>query len=488
MAAIKLDVKPFSYENGQDIELWLKRFEAGVNNMLDPDANAATKNAAYARNLPSKLDDFTFRIYDDSANKDNWVDLRAELIDKLSNPAKATSFQDKVDSIKWDGEEPLFVYLNKIRIATKTLDPEVSRNDALFNREVYKRFLAGLPPDFRTYVEVGMPPRSHDVARACERAEKYGDIIQKYNGHPPLAGWALAGPLAHMFPLPPAAAAPVVAAPPAVAPLAAYKTDAIETMNEQLNNLSLAHKENIELQKETNKNINSLLEHINTQQRQPPPQRYDYGRPRSPGPYNGPYRSPNRGYNNPPRSPRWSPRWSPHRGNGNQNYSSQGQPYNQNYNQDQNQSYGHNSRYNQMQPYGGQPYQGQPYSQGRPSSQNYRPNNYQQNRQSPNRGLNLPNNNQPMLNQSHNANRNSGQHGWSNMPPPNVSYGPPPPPAPIAQNAQPPSGNGPVQDQQNGILRRPNQNRVNFQVPPAEPNGSQRSPSPFPSGPANEDF
>ena len=104
----KLDIKSYSYESGQDIELWLKRFEKATENTLAADATGAEKNAACLRNIPAKLCDFTFRIYDDSNNTADWPLLKAEFILKLTNPAKATSFQDRIDSIKWDGEEPLF--------------------------------------------------------------------------------------------------------------------------------------------------------------------------------------------------------------------------------------------------------------------------------------------------------------------------------------------------------------------------------------------
>ena len=170
-----------------------------------------------------------------------------------------------------------------------------------------------------------MPPRNHDLTKATERAEKYSDILQKHNGHPPLAGWGFSttAPLGHITPLPAAAAAGQA--------LAAYKSDAVEAMGEQLNSLSLAHRENLELQKETNKSITSLIEHLSREPRQqthlqdyrsrsrtpPPPQQY-YGRP---------YPSPNRQFGDQQRSPRYSMGWSPNRGyRGNNN----GQNYHQN--------------------------------------------------------------------------------------------------------------------------------------------------------------
>ena len=508
MAARKLDIKSFNYESGQEIGLWLKRFEKAVDSVLDDDATDAQKRTAYLRNLPAKLCDFTFRIFDDSENKASWLDLKAELILKLTNPAKAASFQDRLDSIKWDGEEPLFVYVNKIKLSTKTLDPEVCENENLFNREVYKRFLAGLPPDFRTYVEMGMPPRSHDIQKATERAEKYSDILLKYDGRPPLAGWALAhaAPLPHIVPLP---AAPIPAAPPVLAapgagaaggvPVhAAYKADAMESMNEQLSNLSLSQRENIELQKETNKSINALIEQM---AKQPNPGNF-YNRPRTPPHYqqsNRPFPSPNRQfnyqspnrqfnyqppngqYNYQPRSPRSSSGWSPNRG---RNYNS-GQNYNtgQNYNRPNYQSgYNPNPGYqpsNQHQ--AGQPPSFGPYQ----GNQGQNPNHYQPNQYQPNQGQG-----QRPYYRSPNRNFNQSQRPPSGGPSQNQGWGAPPnnPPNQNQTNTAPtpPQLESGAQTQQGILKSQPQPNRVNFQVPLEQTQGP-RSNSPFPAG-NNEDF
>ena len=525
-AARKIDIKPYNYESGQDIELWLKRFEKAVDNLLDDDATEAQKHAAYLRNLPSKLCDFTFRIFDDSTNKANWTNLRTELMDKLTNPAKAASFQNRLDSIKWDGEEPIFLYVNKIKLSTKTLDPEVCENVNLFNREVFKRFLAGLPPDFRTYVEMGMPPRSHDIQKATERAEKYSDILLKYDGHPPLAGWALAhaAPLPHIVPLPPPAAPPGVAAVPgAVAAAAAggvhaaYKADALDSMTDQLNNLSLSQRENLEMQKETNKSINALIEQLAKQ----PNSTNSYNRPRTPPHYqqsNRPFpspnrqfnpQSPNRQFNYQPRSPRSSMGWSPNRNryynngqNYNNNYSS-GQNYNgpnpnyqsQGYGQNQGNQQNPNAYQGNQQSYG--PYRGnQPPSFGPyPSNHGPNPNQYQPNQGPiPNQYQHNQGPNQQPYYRSPNRNFNQGQRppfgnqgnfngqnrSWGNPPThqPDQGQTPPTPPPPQTSNGG--------QGQQNSILKTQQQNRVNFQTPLEQPQKT-RSNSPFPNG-NNEDF
>ena len=53
-----LDIKPFSFESGQDITLWLKRYMRNVDAILKADATENEKKSSYLRLLPTKLDDF----------------------------------------------------------------------------------------------------------------------------------------------------------------------------------------------------------------------------------------------------------------------------------------------------------------------------------------------------------------------------------------------------------------------------------------------
>ena len=242
----KIDIDLYTYGGKQDIDMWLRRYVRAVNNMLADDANDATKQSAYLKYIGTKLDDFPLQIYESSTNQANWGDLRKELVAKLSDPSKAQNFQDKLDFIKWDGEIPLHAYETQILTTTSTLDPELKENDSLFKRETYKRFLAGLPPDYQNYVDIGMPMRSYDLKLARERAEKYEDILKKNLGRNPLASWAL----------------PAAAAQP-LAGFAAFKENtALQSITDQVSLLSLAQKENLEMQKETNKNITSLIEQL----------------------------------------------------------------------------------------------------------------------------------------------------------------------------------------------------------------------------------
>ena len=266
----KIDINLYTY-GSKDIDMWLRRYVRAVNNMLADDANDATKTAAYLKYIGTKLDDFALQIYESSTHQDNWAELRKELVAKLSDPSKAQNFKDKIDFIKWDGEIPLHAYEMQILTTTSTLDPELKANDSLFQRETYKRFLAGLPSDYQTYVEMGMPMRSNDIKMARERAEKYQDILKKNLGSNPLAFWA-----------------PPAAATQPSDNFSAFKENvAMQSLTDQISLLSLAQKEHLEIQKETNKNITSLIEHLantsHTSQRTHHPRVHQYDNQRSYG-------------------------------------------------------------------------------------------------------------------------------------------------------------------------------------------------------------
>ena len=356
-ANCKIDVKPYNYESGQDITTFLTRYCHEVDSKLASDATAAQKQTAYLKHLPAKLDDFCLQLFEGSANKTSWTALKAELILKLTDPAKSQQFQNKLDSVKWDGELPLHIYENKVIESVRTLDPDIVANDKLFKRDCYKRFLAGLPPDYRIYIDAGMPVRKQDLTLARERAEKFQELCANNDGNSPLASWCATG-------LAPPAPTPAVAA---TAAFGAFKNNSIDTLNEQISMLSLAQKENLETQKETNKQIGALIDQLaannnrsqasSDRYRSPSPGRgrwapnqnpnspyrqsnqpYNDGRPRSP------YRQLTQGYNNRPPSPRYQQPYP----NPNQ------QPYpNQGYHQPQ---YGQNYQ----QPHFSQPFQ-QPY-------------------------------------------------------------------------------------------------------------------------------
>ena len=225
-----VDIKPFSYESGQDISLFLKRYERSVDAYLPADATAAQKTAAYLRILPTKLDDVSLTIFDSSDNNANWDALKTEFIAKFTDPSKAQTFKSKIDFIKWDGGSPLSVYENRIISATRQYDPDVVANEDLFKREIFKRFIAGLPPDYQHYVDAGMPVRSVDVSAARERAEKFRDILSRSNGVSPYTGL-----LNSKLPLSAALAVPPL--------LAAFKNPAVDDLTDKVDALSLAHKE-----------------------------------------------------------------------------------------------------------------------------------------------------------------------------------------------------------------------------------------------------
>ena len=71
-------------------------------------------------------------MYESSTHQADWTRLKAELSEKLTDPAKAQHFRDHIDSIKWDGELPLHAYENMILSSTRDLDPDVAQNNNIF--------------------------------------------------------------------------------------------------------------------------------------------------------------------------------------------------------------------------------------------------------------------------------------------------------------------------------------------------------------------
>ena len=249
----KIDIKPFSYsEKGQDIELFLKRYKWAIASCLPADADDDAKKSACLRHIPTKLDDLSLQIYEASENQDDWDELQAELIQKLSDPGRKQNFQEQRDYLKWDQRVPLHIFENEVITTTRTLYDEIADNATLFQKEIHQRFLAGLPEDYRDFVDIGLPPRTYDIKKARERAEKYQEIVKK-KGKLPLGCWLGNG-----------------LTPPTQAPSAqkvsfeasAFKDNQIDKLNERVNQLSLTQKQNLEIQKETNANINALIDQL----------------------------------------------------------------------------------------------------------------------------------------------------------------------------------------------------------------------------------
>ena len=227
----KIDVKQFSYTDRKtDIKLWLKRFKYAVIAILDFDATEEEKEVAYIRHLPPKLDDFCLQIFETSANQANWANLEAELIAKLDDPFKAQHFQDNIDSVKWDGECPLHIYENQITISTRSLHPLVAASDQLFEQEIFKRFVAGLPTDYQNFIDIGLPTCTYDIKKARERAEKWQELLKKNEGKPALAFW-LGGPQPTTF-----TGSSLTGA--------AYKDNPVEAISGKMDQMSLTQREN----------------------------------------------------------------------------------------------------------------------------------------------------------------------------------------------------------------------------------------------------
>ena len=239
---VKIDVKPFVFGETPDFDLWVKRFQRAVDAVLADDADPAQKSDAYLKYIGTKLDDFSWRIYESSSHHADWTRLKAELSEKLTDPAKAQHFRDNIDSIKWDGELPLHAYENVILSSTRDLDPDVAQNNNLFKRETFKRFVAGLPPDYQSYIEMNLPVRTYDISQARERAEKFQYLLQKNKGRNPLASRE------------------AVLIPPPMASYNAYEATTFESIQEQITRLNLAQRENVEMQRETNRSLKTLVE------------------------------------------------------------------------------------------------------------------------------------------------------------------------------------------------------------------------------------
>ena len=250
---VKIDVKPFTFGGTQEFDLWVRRYQRAVDIVLPEATTDPQKLLAYLKYIPTKLDDFSLKIYESSTNQANWPALKLELSAKLTDPARAQNFRDHHDSIKWDGEAPLHSYENTILTTTRDLDPDAAANDNIFKRETFKRFLAGLPPDYQSYIEMSLPVRTYDIEQARLRAEKYQELLKKNGGSNPLAVWAVKG------------------IPPPMAAYNAYKDTSLDSLKEQISLLSLSQKENLEMQRETNKSIAALVEQLAVAQKAPPP-------------------------------------------------------------------------------------------------------------------------------------------------------------------------------------------------------------------------
>ena len=289
-----IDIKIFSTQSGQDIALWLKRFQRAVDAALKADATDDQKKAAYLRYLPTKLDDDALTSYENSGALDNWDNLKVELISKLSDPSKAQSFQNRLDSIRWDEESSLISYENKILASIQNYDPDIAQNETLFKRESFKRFMAGLPKNYRTFVDAGLALRDYDITKARERAEKYQDFLSRNDNSAPLAtllGFEIQGPQK-----------PQQTHNTNPQQLGAYKNSALDTLSEQMNILSINQKESIELQKETQKCMEQISSSLKAQNQYRGPSNYgtpNYGN----SGYNSGYGNSGNRNRTPPRSP-----------------------------------------------------------------------------------------------------------------------------------------------------------------------------------------
>ena len=391
MSYVKIDVKPFVFGGSQEFDIWLKRYIRAVDAALAATATAEQKTAAYLRYIGTKLDDFSHRIYEASEHTADWVELKKELLTKLSDPAKAQAFRDNVDSIKWDQEMPLHSYENIIITSTRDLDPDVAANDNVFKRDTFKRFLAGLPQDYQNYIDMSMPMRTYDIKQARERAEKFQELLRKNEGRNPLATWGPAG----------------LPAPTPMLAFGAYKPNAMDTLNDQMSLLHLAQKEAIELHKESNKSINSLVEQLSRPSRDRSRESF---KPRNRTPSGERGRPYNQQYNSQPHNQQYNSQ--PH----NQQQHS-GQPF---YNQQYNSQPHYNQQYNNgqyfSQPYNNQPNGNQHYNNGPPVITNYNsgpPHNGQQYNNGNGQQYNdRPKYDEPKLYYNRQSQGNQGNQGW----------------------------------------------------------------------------
>ena len=156
-----------------DWPLWSAQFERAVKMATNAHGKDRLSELCLLW-LPLKLAEEAQPIYDKCEYKDsNWPLLRSELEVAFDDPAMKRDWVRNMDAYKKPAKMSLQVYRANIISLVNRYTPFIAKDKDAYDMELYNRFVNGLDPDWREYIEESIPYGKESLDSAYSQALKY---------------------------------------------------------------------------------------------------------------------------------------------------------------------------------------------------------------------------------------------------------------------------------------------------------------------------
>ena len=187
---IPVEKFPYGTPNA-DWGQWSVRFERAVQVATNAHGQSRLEEL-YLLWISLKLSDEAQPIYARCEHKDtNWLLLKAELAEALEDPLFRRKWARYKDAYKKPHDMSLQVYQAKITSLVNKYSPALATDPSSYSMELYIRFVNGLEPDWREYIEESTPYGKETLDNAYCQALKYEAKLAKKLARPCGAAAAL---------------------------------------------------------------------------------------------------------------------------------------------------------------------------------------------------------------------------------------------------------------------------------------------------------
>lgn len=154
---------------------WIEQFKNTVRGHLAP-RDKAELHKLSLRLLPAYLNPLAHDVYTNCKHKNDWKKLVAELEEAFEDPEIKQNWKTDLRAYKWDGSTPLHVYKGNIMRYVNKYDTELRVSEEALKVSYYTRFVAGLPEDYRDFIDQQLYEGKHSIDRALRSAQKFRSV------------------------------------------------------------------------------------------------------------------------------------------------------------------------------------------------------------------------------------------------------------------------------------------------------------------------
>ena len=169
-----LSIKEYTIKT--DWPVWVQKFEVAVDRATNPHSKARHYRHCLDW-LSLHLEESAHTIWQRCVYKDSdWAKLKEELEDGFEDPKFRDSWKTDPYAYKWEDGVPLQTYYSQIIRFINKYDIEIRDHPPAQKVQYYKRFLNGLPDDYRQQVHVSLTTKKEDISRAMEICKKFQSV------------------------------------------------------------------------------------------------------------------------------------------------------------------------------------------------------------------------------------------------------------------------------------------------------------------------